>query len=78
MKRFFFLFLITGGLLFAVLPAAQAQDSENHAEIGFLAITSVWVKLKGPRSRGRAPRPLAAWEGAFRSMPREGGKLKQK
>jgi len=35
MKRFFFLFLMTGGLLFAVLPTIQAQDSANHAEIGF-------------------------------------------
>jgi hypothetical protein len=34
MKRFFFLFLMTGGLIFAVLPTARAQDKENHAEIG--------------------------------------------
>jgi hypothetical protein len=34
MKRFFFLFLMTGGLIFAVLPTARAQDSHNHAEIG--------------------------------------------
>jgi hypothetical protein len=34
MKRFFFLFLMMGGLIFAVLPTARAQDSHNHAEIG--------------------------------------------
>jgi hypothetical protein len=34
MKRFLFFFLMTGGLIFAVLPAARAQDSENHVEIG--------------------------------------------
>ena len=34
MKRFFFLFLMTGGLIFAVLPTARAQDSHNHAEFG--------------------------------------------
>ena len=34
MKRFLFLFLMTGGLIFAVLPAARAQEEGNHAEIG--------------------------------------------
>lgn len=34
MKRFLFFFLMTGGLIFAVLPVARAQDSKNHVEIG--------------------------------------------
>jgi hypothetical protein len=34
MKRFFFLFLMTGGLLFSVLPTVRAQDNLNHVEIG--------------------------------------------
>jgi hypothetical protein len=33
MKRFF-LFLMTGGLLFSVLPTVRAQDNLNHVEIG--------------------------------------------
>lgn len=34
MKRLLFFFMMTGGLVFAVLPTARAQDSGNHAEIG--------------------------------------------
>jgi hypothetical protein len=34
MKRFLFLIVVTGGLIFAVQPAARAQESLNHVEIG--------------------------------------------
>ncbi len=34
MKRFLFLMAVTGGLIFAVQPAARAQEALNHVEIG--------------------------------------------
>ena len=34
MKRFLFLIVVTSGLIFAVQPAARAQEALNHAEIG--------------------------------------------
>jgi len=34
MKRFLFLIAVTGGLIFAVQPAARAQEALNHVEIG--------------------------------------------
>lgn len=48
MKRFFFLFLMTGGLLFAVLPTAGAQDKENHVEIGIFGDYFRLGETKGP------------------------------
>jgi|ERR1700719_4579851 hypothetical protein len=52
MKRFFFLFLMTGGLLFAVLPTIQAQDSENHAEIGIFGDYFRLGETRGPSLSG--------------------------
>ena len=34
MKRFLFLIAVTGGLIFVVQPAARAQETLNHVEIG--------------------------------------------
>ena len=34
MKRFLFLLIVTGGFVFAVQPAARAQEALNHVEIG--------------------------------------------
>jgi hypothetical protein len=51
MKRFF-LFLMTGGLLFAVLPTIQAQDSENHAEIGIFGDYFRLGETRGPSLSG--------------------------
>ncbi len=34
MKRFLFLMAVTSGLIFAVQPAARAQEALNHVEIG--------------------------------------------
>jgi hypothetical protein len=52
MKRFFFLFLMMGGLLFAVLPTIQAQDSENHAEIGIFGDYFRLGETRGPSLSG--------------------------
>jgi len=34
MKRFLFLMVVTSGLIFALQPAARAQEALNHVEIG--------------------------------------------
>jgi hypothetical protein len=53
MKRFFFLFLIMGGgLLFAVLPTARAQDTENHVEIGIFGDYFRLGPTRGPSLAG--------------------------
>lgn len=48
MKRLLCLFLMIGGLIFAILPAAHAQDSENHAEIGIFGDYFRLGATKGP------------------------------
>jgi len=52
MKRLLFLFLMTGGLIFAVLPAARAQDSQNHAEIGIFGDYFRMGETRGPSLAG--------------------------
>jgi hypothetical protein len=52
MKRFLFCFLMTGGLIFAVLPAARAQDSENHVEIGIFGDYFRLGATQGPSLAG--------------------------
>ena len=52
MKRLLFFFLMAGGLMFAILPAAQAQDSENHAEIGIFGDYFRLGATKGPSLAG--------------------------
>lgn len=52
MKRFLFLFLMTGGLIFAVLPVARAQDSENHVEIGVFGDYFRLGATRGPSLAG--------------------------
>ncbi len=52
MKRFFFLFLMTGGLLFALLPTVRAQDKENHVEIGIFGDYFRLGETKGPSLAG--------------------------
>ncbi len=51
MKRFF-LFLMTGGLLFAVLPTVRAQDKANHVEIGIFGDYFRLGETKGPSLAG--------------------------
>jgi hypothetical protein len=48
MKRFLFFFLMTGGLIFAALPVARAQDKENHVEIGIFGDYFRLGATKGP------------------------------
>jgi hypothetical protein len=52
MKRFFFLFLMMGGLLFAVLPTVRAQDKANHVEIGIFGDYFRLGETKGPSLAG--------------------------
>jgi hypothetical protein len=52
MKRFFFLFLVMGGLLFAVLPTVRAQDKENHVEIGIFGDYFRLGETRGPSLSG--------------------------
>ena len=52
MKRFLFFFLMTGGLIFAVLPVAHAQDSENHVEIGIFGDYFRLGATRGPSLAG--------------------------
>ena len=52
MKRLLFLFLMAGALIFAILPAAQAQDSENHAEIGIFGDYFRLGSTRGPSLAG--------------------------
>ena len=51
MKRFF-LFLMTGGLLFAVPPTVRAQDNANHAEIGIFGDYFRLGETEGPSLTG--------------------------
>lgn len=51
MKRFF-LFLMTSGLLFAVLPTVRAQDNANHVEIGIFGDYFRLGETKGPSLAG--------------------------
>jgi hypothetical protein len=51
MKRFF-LFLMTGGLLFAALPTVRAQDNANHVEIGIFGDYFRLGETKGPSLAG--------------------------
>ena len=51
MKRFF-LFLMTSGLLFAVLPTVRAQDNANHVEIGIIGDYFRLGETKGPSLAG--------------------------
>jgi hypothetical protein len=48
MKRFLFFFLMTGGLIFAALPAARAQDSLNHVELGIFGDYFRLGETRGP------------------------------
>jgi hypothetical protein len=48
----FFLFLMTGGLLFAVLPTVRAQDNANHVEIGIFGDYFRLGETKGPSLAG--------------------------
>ena len=52
MKRLLFLFLLTGGLIFAVLPEAKAQDSLNHVEIGIFGDYFRLGETRGPSLAG--------------------------
>lgn len=52
MKRFLFFLLVTGGLAFAVQPAAQAQESLNHAEIGIFGDYFRLGATRGPSLAG--------------------------
>jgi len=52
MKRFFFLFLMISGLIFAVLSTARAQDSENHVEIGIFGDYFHLGATRGPSLAG--------------------------
>ena len=52
MKRFLFFFLMTGGLIFALFPAARAQDSENHVEIGIFGDYFRLGATRGPSLAG--------------------------
>jgi hypothetical protein len=52
MKRFFFLFLMMVGLLFAVLPSVRAQDKENHVEIGIFGDYFRLGETRGPSLSG--------------------------
>ena len=52
MKRLLFLFMMTGGLIFAVLPAARAQDSHNHGEIGIFGDYFRLGETRGPSLAG--------------------------
>jgi len=50
--RRFFLFLMTGGLLFAVLPTVRAQDKANHVEIGIFGDYFRLGETRGPSLAG--------------------------
>jgi hypothetical protein len=52
MKRIFFLFLMAGGLRFAVLPTVRAQDKENHVEIGIFGDYFRLGETRGPSLSG--------------------------
>ena len=52
MKRLLFLFVMAGGLMFGVLPVAQAQDSHNHAEIGIFGDYFRMSGTRGPSLAG--------------------------
>src|SRR6266699_3257029 len=52
MKRFIFVFLMTGGSIFAVLPTARAQDSENHVEFGIFGDYFRLGATRGPSLAG--------------------------
>lgn len=52
MKRLLFFFLVASGLIFVILPPAQAQDSENHAEIGIFGDYFRLGATKGPSLAG--------------------------
>jgi hypothetical protein len=52
MKRFFFHFLMMGGLLFAILPSVRAQDKENHVEIGIFGDYFRLGETRGPSLSG--------------------------
>lgn len=52
MKKFLFLLMIMGGLIFVVLPAAKAQDSANHAEIGIFGDYFRLGATRGPSLAG--------------------------
>jgi hypothetical protein len=52
MKRLLFLFLVTGGLIFAVLPEVKAQDSLNHVEIGIFGDYFRMGGTRGPSLSG--------------------------
>jgi len=52
MKRLLFFFLMAGGLIFVILPAAQAQDRENHAEVGIFGDYFRLGETQGPTLAG--------------------------
>ncbi len=52
MKRFLFLIVVTGGLMFAVQPAARAQESLNHVEIGIFGDYFRLGATQGPSLAG--------------------------
>jgi len=52
MKRFLFLMAVTGGLIFAVQPAARAQEALNHVEIGIFGDYFRLGATQGPTLAG--------------------------
>lgn len=52
MKRFLFLIVVTGGLMFAVQPAARAQEALNHVEIGIFGDYFRLGATQGPSLAG--------------------------
>jgi hypothetical protein len=60
MKRLLFLFLVTGGLILAVLPEVKAQDSLNHVEIG---IFGDYFRMGGTRGPSLASTSATSFGG---------------
>ena len=52
MKRFLFLLLVTGGMVFAVQPAARAQEALNHVDIGIFGDYFRLGATQGPSLAG--------------------------
>src|ERR1700685_3660481 len=52
MKRFLFLIVVTSGLIFAVQPAARAQEALNHVEIGVFGDYFRLGSTQGPSLAG--------------------------
>lgn len=52
MKRFLFLIVVTGGLIFVLQPAARAQEALNHVEIGIFGDYFRLGAAQGPSLAG--------------------------